>query len=226
MDESNLTIGQFFRVVYSRQAYLNLLYLLAAFPLGVLYFIYLVTGLSLGISLSIIWVGIPLLWLVGVGWWALARFERYMAVHLLDEDVPAMILPSNQEDNLWYRFKEHFAHPVTWKSLLYLFVKFPLGMATFVILVTVVSLTLAFLSMPFTYKTVQFFQDVSFGSGLPVWQIDSFGDALLGLLIGLILWPLTLQITNKLTWIHSKFAKAMLSIDPKGRNMLATEIKQ
>ena len=217
MNDSNLTVGKFFRVMGSGQAYLNLLYLLAAFPLGILYFIFLVTGLSLAISLSIIWVGIPVLLLVGAGWWMLASFERYMVVHLLKEDVPAMALPSSQEDNLWARIKEHFANPVTWKSLLYLFAKFPLGIATFVILVTVVSLTLAFLSMPFTYESVQFFQVVSFGSWLPVWQMDSLGDALLGLLIGLLLWPVTLHITNGLTWVHAKFAKVMLCVDPMGK---------
>lgn len=220
MNVSNLTLGQFFRVVYSGQAYLNLLYLLAAFPLGIVYFVFLVTGLSLGLSLSIIWVGLPLLLFVGVGCWLLARFERYMAVHLLKEDVPAMMLYTNQEDNLWERFKQHFTNPITWKSLLYLFAKFPLGLATFVIMVTVVSLTLAFLSMPFTYKTVQFYEVVSLGSWLPVWKIDSFGDAFLGLLIGLILWPFTLQITNKLTWLHSKFAKVMFSKDPFGRDSI------
>jgi hypothetical protein len=219
MNGSNLTVGQFFRVMGSGQAYLNLLYLLAAFPLGILYFIFLVTGLSLGISLSIIWVGIPILLLVGAGWWALASFERYLAIHVLKEDVPEIGRPSNQGDNLWARFTEYCANPVTWKSLLYLFVKFPLGLVTFVILVTVISLTMAFLSMPFTYEALQF----SFGSWLPVWQIDSLGDALLGLLIGLLLWPVTLHITNGLTWVHGKFAKTMLSMDPLGRFIIPVD---
>ncbi|MGD2146148.1 MAG: sensor domain-containing protein, partial [Anaerolineae bacterium] len=51
---------KFIEVLWSRQAYLNLVYLLAAFPLGVLYFIFLVTGLATGLSLTIVWVGIPL----------------------------------------------------------------------------------------------------------------------------------------------------------------------
>lgn len=217
MNDSNFTVGQFFRVVGSGQTYLNLLYLLAAFPLGIFYFIFLVTGLSLGFSLSIIWVGIPLLFMVGAGWWALASFERYLAIHLLKEDVPEMARPSNQGDNLWARFKEYCANPVTWKSLLYLILKFPLGIVTFVILATVVSLTLAFLSMPFTYESLQYFQGVSFGPWLPIWQIDSLTDALLGALIGLILWPVTLHITNGLAWLHAKFAKVMLCVDPIGK---------
>ena len=207
----------FFRVVGSGQAYLNLLYLLVAFPLGLFYFAFLVCGLSAGVSLLIIWVGIPILLLVGVVWCVLGSFERFMAIHWLKEDVPAMARPSNEDADIWTRFKEHFANPFTWKSLLYLFLKFPLGLATFVILVTLISLTLAFLTMPFTYESLQYFQGGFFGTGLPVWHIDSLTDALLGAMIGLMLWPVTLNITNGLAWVHAKFAKVMLSGDPMGR---------
>jgi hypothetical protein len=207
----NPTVGRFFRVMVSGQTYLNLIYLGAAFPLGVFYFVFLVSGLSTGISLAIIWVGIPILLLIGVAWWVLASFERFMAINLLKEDIPAIARPSHEGADLWSRFKEYFANPVTWKSLLYLFLKFPLGITTFIILVTLVSLTLAFLSMPFTYEYLQFFQGgISFGPGLPIWQIDSLNDALLGALIGVMLWPVTLHVTNGLAFVHAKFARLML----------------
>ncbi len=202
----------FFGIMSSGQAYLNLLYVLAAFPLGLFYFVYLVSGLSLGISLSIIWVGVPLLLLVGAGWWLMASFERYMAIHLLKEDVSEMSLPANPTDDLWTRFKTYFSNPVTWKSLLYLFIKFPLGLATFVVLALIVTLTLGLLSMPFTYQHVELFQGISFGFG--VWQIDSLFDALLAALVGLILWPVTLHVTNGLAWVYAKFAKLMLGNEP------------
>jgi hypothetical protein len=217
MSNPNQTIERFipFRVMVKWQSYLNLLYLLVTFPLGVFYFVFLVSGLSLGISLLIVWVGIPILLLVGFGWWLLARFERSLAVHLLNEDVPPMKRPSNPNADLWTRFKEYLTNPVTWKSLFYLLMKFPLGIATFVILTTLVSLTLAFLSMPFTYEFIPYFQaGISFGPGLPVWHIDSLGDALLGVVIGLLLWPATLHITNGLAWVHAKFARMMLSLNP------------
>ncbi len=217
MNNPNQAVGQFFRVMGNGQAYLNLIYLGAAFPLGVFYFVFLVSGISTGISLAIIWVGIPILLLAGIGWWLLARFERFMAINLLKEDVPEMTRPTSSSDDLWMRYKGYFTNPVTWKSLLYLLMKFPLGIATFVILITLVSLTLAFLSMPFTYNSVAYFPaGISFGLGLPVWQIDSLSDALLCVVIGLLLWPATLHITNGLAWVHAKFARMMLSINPMG----------
>jgi len=218
MNSSHQTVGRFFGVVVSGQAYLNLLYLLAAFPLGVLYFVLLVSGLSAGIALSIIWVGIPILLLVGVLWWALASLERLVAIHWLKEDVPAMSHPSIEGADVWTRLKEHLANPVTWKSLLYLFMKFPLGIAAFVVLVTLISLTLGFLTLPFMYEFLPEFQaGVFLGSGQAAWRVDSLKDALLVALIGLMLWPVTLHITNGLAWVHAKFAKLMLSVEPMGR---------
>jgi hypothetical protein len=217
MNNPNRTVGQFFRIMGSGQAYLNLIYLGAAFPLGIFYFVFLVSGISIGISLAIIWVGIPILLLVGIGWWLMARFERSLAVHMLNEHVPPMTRPPIPNADIWTRFKEYLTNPVTWKGLLYLFLKFPLGITTFVILTILVSLTLAFICMPFTYEFIPDFQTkISLGLGQPVWHIDSLGDALLCLVIGLLLWPVTLHITNGLAWVHAKFAWMMLSVDPMG----------
>ncbi len=213
---------RFFKVVASGQAYLNMIYLLAAFPLGVIYFVFLVSGLSIGISLSLVWVGIPLLLVVGIGWWLFAKFECLLAIHWLKEEVPPMIpapgvtLVQSAPKSFWEYFKGYFLNPVTWKSPVYLLLKFPLGIATFVILATLVALTLAFLTSPLTYELLDFQIGGFFSPGKGVWQIDSMGEALLGTLIGLLLWPLTMQITNGLAWIHAKFARVMLSVDPTG----------
>ena len=217
-------VGRFFKVVVSGQAYLNLLYLLVAFPLGILYFVLLVSGLSLGIPLLIIWVGIPILLLVGALWWALASFERLMAIHWLKEDVPAMARPFIEGADVWTGLREYLANPVTWKSLLYLFMKFPLGIAAFVVLTTLISLMLALLAMPFMYELgsvngflPEFQAGVFLSPGLPAWHMDSLNDALLVALIGLMLWPVTLHVTNGLAWLHAKFARVMLSVDPMGQ---------
>jgi len=218
MEKSNQALSQLLGIIFNRQAYQNLIYLGAAFPLSIFYFVFLVSGISTGISLLIIWVGIPILLLVGIGWWFIARFERFMAIHILKEDIPEMVRPSRESADIWKRFKAYFTNPVTWKSLLYLLLKFPLGMATFVILITMVSLTLAFLSMPLSYDSMPPFQaGISIGMGLPVWHIDSLTDALLCVVIGLLLWPATLHITNGLAWVHAKFARLMLSVNPWGQ---------
>lgn len=217
MNQKNQSAGylSFFKVVASGQAYANLFYLLAAFPFGMVYFVFLISGLSTGISLLIVWVGIPVLLLVGAVGWLLARFEHLLTIHWLKEDLPAMKHQLDRSSNIWKRIKDHISYPVTWKSLIYLILKFPLGLGSFIILVPLIALTLAFLSMPITYQYLPTLKaGLSFGPGLPAWEIDSLLDALVAGLIGLILWPITLHITNGLAWVHAKFARVMLSNDP------------
>jgi Flp pilus assembly protein TadB len=76
--------------VIRRQTYRNLLYLLLALPLGILYFVLLATGLALGIGLVITLLGIPLLIAVVVGSHRLASFERGLANKRLG--IPTYIL--------------------------------------------------------------------------------------------------------------------------------------
>jgi hypothetical protein len=199
----------------SPQAYINLIYSLATFPLGIFYFVFLVSGLALGVSLAIIWVGIPILMFVGLASLVMGSFERFMAIHLLKENIPELLFPSNLSRDIWSPIKENITNPVLWKSPIYLFLKFPLGLASFTVLVTMVSLTLALLTLPITYESMGIIgPGIFFGADLPAWHIDSMGDALLGSVVGLILWPVTLHVTNALTWVHAKFAKLMLSADP------------
>ncbi|MEE8442664.1 MAG: sensor domain-containing protein, partial [Dehalococcoidia bacterium] len=61
----------FFGVVADPQSYINIFYLFLAFPLGIGYFVFLVTGISVGFGLLIIWVGVPILVLVLAGSWVL-----------------------------------------------------------------------------------------------------------------------------------------------------------
>jgi hypothetical protein len=215
----NFTRGvvRFFKVIINPQAYINLAYSLASFPLGIFYFVFLVSGLALGVSLVIVWVGLPILLFIGLGCLTLGSFERFMAIHLLKENVPAFIVRSKDREDKLSLVKENLTNPVFLKTPFYLFLKFPLGIASFVVLVTLISLTVAFLTLPFTYETVEYFgPGIFLGSDELVWHIDSTADAALSFLVGLLLWPVTLQVTNLLTWVQAKFARIMLSADPMG----------
>lgn len=68
-----------FGVGLRRETYANLAYLLAHFPLGVAYFVTFVAGLSIGLSLAPLVVGVPIL----VGVLALAGYVGVLEAHLL-----------------------------------------------------------------------------------------------------------------------------------------------
>ena len=120
------------------------------------------------------------------------------------------------EHNTWQGIlvttRNHFVDPLTWKELLYLIVKFPLGVATFIVVVVFGSLTIALLISPFIYDSLQFFSGGGFlGIGLLEFQIDSIAEALVAATIGLLMLPVFLHVTNSLAWLHGKFANIMLS---------------
>ena len=81
-------IVQFFGVVRRPETWLGILFDWLAFPLGLFYFVFLVTGLSLGVGLVVVWVGIPILLVVAGAWWLFGAFERLQARYLLRAGVP------------------------------------------------------------------------------------------------------------------------------------------
>lgn len=211
MTASTNPLAKFFGVFLDGQSYMNALYVLLAFPLGLFYFIFLVVGLSLGISLLILWVGILILLVVLGGWWAFAAFERQMAIWMLREDIPPMLRPGGQPQGIWAQLVGYLTNPVTWKSLVYLLVKFPLGVLSFAVGVTLVALTGVFLTAPLSFA---FFPMQIQLIGNQVYNIDTPLEAALAFLAGLILALISLHILNGLAWISGRFAYLMLGYFP------------
>lgn len=201
----------FFSVLLKPQSYLNLVYLLLAFPLGVLYFVFLVTGLSVGIATAIIWVGLFVLLMTGGAWFLLAAFERWMARSLLREPIPPRPARAHADGfdgpSAWTRLKGYLSEGTTWTSLLFLLSKFPLGILSFVAAVTTLAATAACLSAPWLFA----FDDLNIGP----WWIDSWPEALVLFAFGLILaFPLSLHLLNGLAAASGWWARLLLS--PQG----------
>lgn len=205
-------LAEFFRVILNGQTYRNLLYLLLAFPLGLIYFVFLITGLSLGLSLLILWVGVLILPLVAVGWWACAAFERKLAMRLLAIDIPPMGKVGFTDwgeggGRLMAKAREHFSNPVTWKSLVFLITKFPFGLLALISLVLLISFSGAFLAAPFTYRLIE--PRVWFTWEM-VWEVDTLSEALLAFFLGVWMFAFSLHGLNWLAWLWGKFARLML----------------
>src|SRR5258705_9332556 len=99
-------LAYFFKAPFRLQTYANLLYLLLALPLGIIYFVFLTVGLALGYGLTVVWVGLPILALVFAGSWGLSTLERRLAIGLLGSEVPPMAPPPSASANgFWQRGK-------------------------------------------------------------------------------------------------------------------------
>jgi len=209
------TSKRFFGVIAEPQSYINIFYLLLAFPLGIAYFVFLVTGISVGAGLIVIWVGVSILALVLAGSWAMCEFERILAVSLLKEDIPHTPRgrsAATDDQNLsalerlfigtWRRFKSHLTSRLTWTGMLYLFLKFPLGIGSFVMVVVLVSVTGALVGAPFYYW-------VDDGIDLGIWQVDVVWEALILTLAGIPLVFISLHLMNGAAFLSGRLARVM-----------------
>jgi hypothetical protein len=115
--------------------------LLAQFIFGIFYFTLLAAGFATAIGLSFILIGIPLLLFVMASTRTLAAMDRAVMGSILDIDVPPV-----QEDidmrgaNLGERMGMLLGSGVTWRSMLYLLLKLPIGIAAISILMLLLPL--------------------------------------------------------------------------------------
>src|SRR5215831_587927 len=102
-----------FHILWEKKTYVNLLYLLVSFPLGIFYVLFLGLALASILNTSVIF-GIPVLLLIIFIWWRLARFERNLAIRWLHVGIGPMGPPSKEGLNRWERFRAHLTNAVTW----------------------------------------------------------------------------------------------------------------
>jgi Putative sensor len=209
-------IKTFFLAPFRLRTYSNLLYLMLAFPLGLAYFIFLAVGLPLGLGLTIIWIGIPILALVFGGSWALAGLERQSAIHLLRAQVPPRTPPPVQEEQgFWKKVYAFYTNPVTWKGMAFLLIKLPLGIVTFILLVTLLATTAAFLLAPVAVYTMDYGWE-DFGDEFYVetdgwsWQLDTWPEAWLATGIGVVLLFVSFNLLNGLAFLWARTSELLL----------------
>lgn len=133
--------------VTDAQSYRNVLYLLTAFPLGLVYFILTIVGISLGAGLAVLGVGLAILFATVVGVRAMAAFERTLANALLGTDLRA---PDDVEtgNGLLDTAKNYLLAESTLQAFGFVFAKFALGIGSFVALVTVLGTAVELLLLP------------------------------------------------------------------------------
>ena len=123
----------------SREPWLAMLFMLVSFPLGLFWFVVLVTLLSTGIGTVVTLVGIPILigslflWMYG------AKFERLRLQGMLGIRIADPYAPVPHDASFWQKLKIRLQDRYIWQDLVYLFLLFPIGVAEFVVVTAVVS---------------------------------------------------------------------------------------
>ncbi len=157
------------------RTYMNLLYLLIGFPLGILYFVLLLTGLATGLGLLIVWIGIPIL-LASVGLvWLIGKIELGTAKLVLGETLEGAEIARDRPSQTrlgsssWAELRSYVSSAMFWKTLGLAFLKFPLGLVSFIMTILLVTVSLSLLAVPMYYTLI----DLDFGNNTPIltiWQ--------------------------------------------------------
>jgi two-component system, OmpR family, phosphate regulon sensor histidine kinase PhoR len=214
------------------RAYLRILYLLLAFPLGILYFTVIVTGLSVGLGLAIVMVGFLVLILTLLVWLVFAHIERELAIHLLGAHIRPMFVPDPTPLSMWQRLLRTLGDPVTWKSLTYLLIEFPFGIFSFTVVVTLVSISLSLVLYPVIYLvlTALYQQGLDPGGTMfPGVSIDGtfhssiFVGFLLISAFGVGFAVVSVALMNGLGWLWARFAELMLGTDESRLQLAAAK---
>jgi signal transduction histidine kinase len=217
------------RVAGRRQTYLNLAYLLAAFPLGLFYFVFLVTCFAVGVGTAILGVGLVLLIATLLATWGFAMFERELVMWWLNVRIAPMSVPAPPDATLWNRFSRMLRNPVTWKALVYELLEFPFGVLAFATVVTLSSLAISLVLSPVMYLArlaLDAGSDAQFAigwgqgivlSGLPAPLV--FSLTLLLSILGVLVLIGALHACNGLAFIWGQFARVMLGMSDNAQRL-------
>ena len=198
--------SDFFNSLWKGQTWLNVLYLILSFPLGLFWFIILVTGISLGFGLLITVFGIFILFGVLILVRTFSRLEAEFTNVLLGTQIRPPDIPSEVK-GFWKRFREKLSSPFTWKGFFFLFLRFPLGIFSFSFTISLLAASLGLISTPFLYNSPWY--NLEWPNNY-WWNIDTLPEALVVALVGILLLFASLFVLNWLAWGYGKIAKALL----------------
>jgi Putative sensor len=220
-----------FKALGHKQTWLNVLYLLMAFPLGTFYFVLLVTALSVGLGTVIIWIGIPILFLTYLAIRGLAALERVMARQILHVEIPVARNSHTRTKFSWWQWvKDGLGSSSTWKSLAYLFIKFPLGIFSFTVALTLLTAAFALILEPVAYLINANILAIvnAHGHAAHTWlpffvytdgtfDMGMFMRSFLGIPTGILLTLGSLYFLNGLAWLSGQLARVLLSTDRQAK---------
>ena len=170
------------RLLRARETWLSVGFLLLSFPIGLFWFVALVTLIAVGASLSLVWIGLPILAATMLLWVGGARAERARLRLFFGEAIPSPYrprLPGPWTARSALRSARRRAgDPAVWRDLAYLLLLFPLGVAELVVAVVAVSVPLSLVALPAYYWMGT---GPQLGPGVTV---DTLSEALLGALLG------------------------------------------
>jgi hypothetical protein len=199
-------LKRFLGVYEDPKAWGALLYMLISLVTGIVYFTWAVTGLSLSVSFAIFIFGLLFAVFFIVSLRGLALLEGRIVEGLLGVRMPRRSLFLQKGTGWFERLKINLLDKHVWLALLYFFLQMPLGVLYFSLIVILFSLSISLMATPLV-QSITDFPLLSLGETryfVPLWSTPLF------LLLGFLVWTLTMHLGRWIGRLHGKYAKAFL----------------
>jgi uncharacterized membrane protein len=199
-------LKRFFGIFADSRAWGAVLYLLFSLVTGIIYFTWAVTGMSLSAGLLVLIIGLPFAGLFMLSVRGIGLLEGLIVEALLGIRMPRRPLFYRKNMGWWQRFKHLVSDKHTWLSLVYMILQLPMGIISFVLLVTLIAVSLSGIALPV----------LQLGFDLPVIYVDGVSYYLanwtlpLFVIAGILLITLTMHLAKYLGRQHGLLAKALL----------------
>ena len=203
---------RFFAPLAQGVTYTRALYLLLGLPLGIFYFVFLVTSLSVGVGLIIIWVGVVILFVSVLIWRGLGAVERGLAEALLGETIDPPLSPTVAGTSYAKKARAVLADSYTWRSFAWLLLRFPLGIAGFVLTVVLVSVTFSLLAAPASLFIEDFSTFFDERSNTDIGWLQDIPDWTVWLLpiVGVLAAAISAHVISGFGRLHGLMARPLL----------------
>jgi signal transduction histidine kinase len=191
------------RELVNPRTYGRIGYLLLAGCLGTLEFIFLVTGIAVGVALAVTLIGIPILIGCVYAWGGLAEGERRIIHALTGTEIPNPYRPL-PAGGWWVRLRARLGDPATWKDLTFLLLQFPFGLVSFIVACVVLGIGLQALTLPAWYWAVPD------GVNVGPFSVDQLGVALALVPLGAVVLLLGIPALGALGRLYVGYAEVLL----------------
>jgi uncharacterized membrane protein len=207
--------GKFFGVFLDPRAYTSLFFMILSLATGVIYFTFVIAGLSLSAGFAVLIVGIPFFLLfIGVAR-VISLAEGRLIEAMTGARMPRRPPHPGSPRGLWSRVGGMLTDRRTWSTLAYLVLMLPLGIVYFVVAVTGLSVSISFIFAPLFALAERVGWAHEHVQLNPAW-LDTIWSLPLLMVAGVLLLTALMHVARGVGRLHAAFAKALLVDRPGG----------
>jgi signal transduction histidine kinase len=189
----------------------SLVYLVTAVPLALFTGLLMLVLTVAGATLTAVWIGIPVLMLVVMGWRGVARMERRWLRTTLHVDIPApyQALP---QASVYRRWRAKMRDPATRRDIVYVLLRLPLSVIELMVVVLMWGCALALAWLPLWAPGLPAKDAVNLPNlALHSVPIRTVAEAAPYSVIGIVLVMLAFWLTPRIAQLQALLARALLA---------------